>query len=180
MLQTLGKAIIVCIVDFSMVFLVMAGLQAALAIMRRIIERFTPETAPSPIRAEIPEAQSAMLPTPGGQQPVIAAVTAAVHAFTGQPEGAIRIDYIEPLGEHPAAVSEAALLAAITASIQAFTNLPVGQFRIDSIQPLEALAMPSAPTVSPAILTTPQRRLTRVTTDAWKLAGRLELMGTDD
>lgn len=180
MLETLGKAIIVCLVDFTMVFLVMAGLQVALAVMRRLIERPAPEIAPAAVREAIPADQSPLLPAATGQSPIIAAVTAVIHAFTGQPEGAIQIDYIEPMGERPAMPTDSALLAAITASIQAFTNLPVGQFRLDSIQPLEASARPVVPAVAPATFTPPQRRPTRMTTDPWKLAGRLELMGFND
>lgn len=178
MVQQLGKGIIVCIIDFGMVFLVMIGLQVALGIMRKMIERFAglpTEGAPSRQAVESHAAPVA-IPQPVQEQPRIAAITAAVQTFVGQPEGSFRIDYIEPLGERPAVAGDSQI-AAVTAAVQAYTGLAIGQFRIDSIQPLDASAM-AAP-VAMAVIA-PQRRAMRVSTDAWKLAGRLELMGMND
>jgi Na+-transporting methylmalonyl-CoA/oxaloacetate decarboxylase gamma subunit len=134
-MEGLSGGIIVAIVDFLMVFIVLGGLASVLVALRKFVqiwEQPAQETTPS----EIPgESSAPHLETSQEQQThasCVAAITAAIQEFTALPEGAFRIDYIEPLAEVPSVVTYSQI-AAITAAIQQFTGLPEGAFRIDYI-----------------------------------------------
>jgi len=119
-------------------------------------------TQPPTVEAVSAEPESAASTAIGQMKAHIAAIVAAVHEFTGLPVGAIQITNIEALDSASTALADLvaappakAQIAAITAALYEFLAVsPTAPVRITSIKPIR-------------------------TVSAWKMAGRLELMGMD-
>jgi Na+-transporting methylmalonyl-CoA/oxaloacetate decarboxylase gamma subunit len=152
MLEGLSEGFIVAVANFLLVFLILGGLAGILVALRKVVlflEKPVRKTTPEP--AVVPTE-----PEPSSQedqtQPHIVAILAAIHEFTGWPLGSFQIDTIESIQDVP--VPAQSHIAAIAAAIHEFTSMPQGALRIVGIRH-----------IGPA--------------NAWKMAGRLELMGLD-
>jgi Na+-transporting methylmalonyl-CoA/oxaloacetate decarboxylase gamma subunit len=155
-MEGFSGGLIVAVVDFFMVFLVLSGLALAIKGMQGAIALFEPKEQP---KTELPKPEPTPPQTEGpAMKAHIAAIFAAIQEYTGLPAGAFKIDRIEPvdLAMQPiSGIQNKAHVAAIAAAINEYTAMPEGSFRITGIKPLGS------------------------TTNSWKIAGRLELMGTD-
>ena len=95
MLEGFWGGVIVCLVDQTIVFLVLGGLAVAIEFTRRLLERIErPQPAPAaPARAESPPDR--VVGPPRGH---LAAIAAAMHAHLGGSAGSFRIVGIAPAG----------------------------------------------------------------------------------
>jgi len=193
MLQGIGGGLILAIVNFLMVFLVLGGLAGVLTGLKRLIHywetRQSLDAAPS---GQLGAGPAASLEAPQAQEEKkhLAAITAALHEFTSQPAGALRIDSIEPLAEVP--VSQNQPLAVITAALHHYLEVPEGSLAIDSVTPMQTGTQADGQVlaaISAALheyLATPEGsfRIVRIqpvgTMNTWKMAGRLDAMGFDN
>ena len=152
MLEGLSRGFIVAVTNFLTVFLVLGGLAGVLVALRKIVESFekpAQETMPEPPIVS-PEPETSS--QEDQMEPHIVAILAAIQESTGLPLGTFQIDMIEPVQE--VLVSAQPHIAAIAAAIHEFTSMPQGSLRIVGIKHVG-------------------------TANAWKMAGRLELMGLD-
>ena len=96
MLQGFWGGVIVCLVDQTIVFLVLGGLAVTIELTRRLLERIErPQPAPAaPARTDPPPVDRGAGPPRGH----LAAIAAAVHAHLGGSAGSFRI-----VGSAPAA-----------------------------------------------------------------------------
>ena len=152
MLEGFSEGLIVAVANFLLVFLILAGLAGVLVALRKVVlflEKPAQETTPEP-----PVISHETEPSPQEDQiqSHIVAILAAIQEFTGLPLGTFQIDMIEPIQE--VLVSAQPHIAAIAAAIHEFTSMPQGSLRIVGIKHVG-------------------------TANAWKMAGRLELMGLD-
>lgn len=171
MLQDLGTGLIVAIVNFVMVFLVLGGLASVLIGLKHLISyweaRQTPKTPPAST------GPSALPQTPQphqDHQKHLAAVTAALHEFTGQPVGALRIESIEPLAQAPASQNQT--LAVITAALHQFIGNPAGSPATGAVAPIQSSTLATPAGAFPIAGT---HAIGAVNT--WKIAGRLDAVG---
>lgn len=96
MLEGFWGGVIVCVVDQAIVFLVLGGLAAIIAVTRWVLQ-FVERPQPAPPAPGGPGAP-AQAARPGPPRAHLAAIIGAVQAFTGLPEGAFRIAEVTPLG----------------------------------------------------------------------------------
>ncbi len=194
MLQGIGGGIILAIVNFLMVFLVLGGLAGVLIGLKRLIHYWEEQQSlNAPPSGQLDAGPAASLEAPQAQEDKkrLAAITAALHEFTSQPAGALRIESIEPLAEVPASQNQP--LAVITAALHHHLETPEGSLTIDSVTPVQATdtqtVNPLFVAISAALheyLATPEGsfRIVRIqpvgTMNTWKMAGRLDAMGFDN
>jgi hypothetical protein len=100
MLQGFWGGVIVCLVDQTIVFLVLGGLALAILAVRRLLQI---AERPQPAPAAAPPAPPVAPPGAAGRgagpsRAQLAAIVAAVQAATAAPQGAVRIVAIAPLG----------------------------------------------------------------------------------
>lgn len=167
MLEGISGGLIVAIVDFFMVFLVLGGLAGTIVLLRKFVaywqETFgeipaAPEPKAVPAVSQGPGEIPAETPAPVSDiRAQIAAILAALCEFTSLEPGTFKIDKIEPIAtpllSQPVPLNKAHI-AAIAVAIHEFTSMPMGSLQITGI-----------------------KHLSNATT--WKMAGRMELMGTD-
>jgi len=152
MLEGLSEGLIVAVTNFLLVFLILGGLAGVLVALRKValfLEKPAQETAPEPA---VVSHKTEPSPQEDQIQSHIVAILAAIQKFTGWPLGSFQIDTIESIQDVP--VPAQPHIAAVAAAIHEFTSMPQGTLRIVGIKYL-----------GPA--------------NAWKMAGRLELMGLD-
>lgn len=188
-MEGLSGGIIVALVDFLMVFIVLGGLAGVLVVLRRLVQAWEQPPQEEIPPSEIPDESGAPHPETSQEQQTracIAAISVAIQDFTALPEGAFRIDYIEPIAEMPSGVTSPQI-AAITAAVQQFIGLPAGMFRIDYIEPVSPVSHQQSHVVAIAAamheyFSTPRTAFRIVKrhplgiANTWKMAGRLELM----
>lgn len=87
MLQGFWGGVILSIVNQTIVFLVLGGLALAIVLVQKVVHRFESRTARPAIG---PPAAASRAPAPQPKPPV-AAIMAAVHAFSGAAPGTLRI-----------------------------------------------------------------------------------------
>jgi Na+-transporting methylmalonyl-CoA/oxaloacetate decarboxylase gamma subunit len=159
MLEGFTGGIILALIDFFMVFVVLSGLAGTVWLLHKFVVSLegqavspAPESAPAvapPVSSERDEVKAH-----------IAAILAALCEFTSLTPGSFKIDQMVPLDTvlevlQPAqALLPKAHIAAIAIAIHEYTSLPMSSLRITGIKPLGR-------------------------PNAWKMAGRLELMGID-
>ena len=202
-LEGLSGGIIVSLVDFVMVFLILGGLAWAVKGLEKFVifwENKQPAAAPGEPAVQIAPTPESLPPIDVPAH--LAAVTAAICDYTGLTPGSFAITKFEPIGYLAPApgmpVDISAHLAAITAAVSSYTGLKPGTFKIDSIRPLN---MPAWTTFAPSMIAevsaetvaaitaamydflqapTGSLQITGVTpvasANAWKVAGRMELM----
>ena len=190
-LHGIGGGLILAIVNFLMVFLVLGGLASVLIGLKRLLvywedqQRLMKSAPPGHISTT---GRTATSKDPQKQH--MAVITAALHEYTSQPAGALRIESVEPLAEAP--VSTNHTLAVITAALHHYLETPAGSFLVDSVTPIS----PGVQTVNPIYvaisaalheyLATPEGsfRIVRIqpvgAINTWKMAGRFDAMGFDN
>jgi len=94
MLQGFWGGVILSIVNQAIVFLVLGGLALAIVLVRKVVHRFELRTARPAIG---PTAAPPRGPTRQSKPPV-AAIVAAVHAFSGAAPGSLRIVSLRRVG----------------------------------------------------------------------------------
>lgn len=193
MLQGIGGGIILAIVNFLMVFLVLGGLAGVLFGLKRALALWERRqelkaASSSELAADQASLQEAAAQTHHTKQH-LAAITAALHEFTAQPAGTLRIDSVEPLEETPVSQNQAG--AVISAAMHQYLTTPTGSFVIDSVTPVHGGAPPTTAmyaAISAALheyLATPDGtfRIVRIQSAApmntWKMAGRFDALGLD-
>ncbi|GAK58461.1 hypothetical protein U27_05435 [Candidatus Vecturithrix granuli] len=157
MLEGFGGGVIVAIVDFFMVFLVLGGLSAMIMGLERIIAQWERRAAVPSAPPETIPAQKAVAPPEKDQTMTahIAAISAAIQEYTGLAPGSFKIDTITPYETMPAKTLNPAHIAAISAALYEYASLPkAGSFQITGITHLGNVS-------------------------SWKMAGRMELMGSE-
>jgi hypothetical protein len=152
MLEGLSRGFIVAITNFLMVFLVLGGLAGVLVALRKIVEFFGKRSQKPTPEPPTVSAKPEPLSQDDQMEPHLVAILAAIQEFTGLPLGTFQIDMIESV--QGVSVSAQPHIAAIAAAIYEFTSMPQGSLRIIGIKHIG-------------------------TANAWKMAGRLELMGLD-
>ncbi len=199
-LEGLYGGIIVSLVDFAMVFLILGGLAWAVKGLEKFVAFLeAPQSAPKPAMPT-PVIPASMPPIDVPAH--LAAVTAALCDYAGLTPGSFAITKIEPIGylvpAQGAPINVPAHLAAITAAVSSYTGLTPGSFEIDSLTPLNmptwltygsnmavemGAAQVAAITAAISEFTAApvgSLRITGVTpvasANAWKVAGRMELM----
>lgn len=205
-LEGLSGGIIVSLVDFVMVFLILGGLAWAVKGLEKFVafwENKQPASMPGEPVAQVSPTHAASESLPPIDVPAhLAAVTAAICDYTGLTPGSFAITKFEPIGylapAPGAPVDISAHLAAITAAISSYTGLKPGSFKIDSLRPLNMpawmtfaadmtaeISAAQVAAVTAAIYDFLQApagslRITDITpmasANAWKIAGRMELM----
>jgi hypothetical protein len=152
MLEGLSEGFIIAVANFLLVFLILGGLAGVLVALRKVVlflERPAQETTPEPA---IVSHEAELSPQEDQIPSHIVAILAAIQDFTGWQLGSFQIDTIESIQDVP--VPAQPHIAAIAAAIHESTSMPQRTLRIVGIRH-----------VGPA--------------NAWKMAGRLELMGLD-
>lgn len=205
-LEGLSGGIIVSLVDFVMVFLILGGLAWAVKGLEKFVafwENKRPAAVSGEPAAQVVPMPAAPESLPPIDVPAhLAAVTAALCDYTGSTPGAFAITKFEPIGYLApvpgAPVNISAHLAAITAAVSSYTGLQPGTFKIDSFRPLN---MPSWVTYgSDMVAEVSEAQVAAITAamydflhapagslnitgitplesvNAWKVAGRMELM----
>jgi len=204
-LEGLSGGIIVSLVDFVMVFLILGGLAWAVKGLEKFVafweQRQTAAPAEPIAKVEPTPAVPESMP-PIDVPAHLAAVTAAICDYTGLTPGSFAITKFEPIGylapAPGAPVDISTHLAAITAAISSYTGLKPGSFKIDSLRPLNMPAWMTFASDMAAELSAEQvaaitaaiydflqapagsLRIASITpvapVNAWKIAGRMELM----
>ena len=204
-LEGLSGGIIVSLVDFVMVFLILGGLAWAVKGLEKFVafwEMRQTTTPPEPA-ATVEPTSAIPQPMPPIDAPAhLAAVTAALCDYTGLTPGSFAITKFEPIGYLApvpgAPVDISSHLAAITAAVSSYTGLKPGSFKIDSLRPLNMPAWMTFASDMTAEISEAQvaaitaaiydflqapagsLRIAGITpvasANAWKIAGRMELM----
>ncbi len=152
MLEGLSGGLIVAVVNFLMVFLILGGLAGTLVALRKVVQFLEKPTQEMKSESTVITPEPEPLSQENQIKTHIAVIIAAIQEFTGLSPGSFRIDKIEPIEK--ALIAPQLHIAAIAAALHEFTSMPQGAFRIVGIKPIE-------------------------TANAWKMAGRFELMGLD-
>lgn len=202
-LEGLSGGIIVSLVDFVMVFLILGGLAWAVKGLEKFVAFWeNKQPASTPVAQVAPTLAMPEALPPIDVPAHLAAVTAAICDYTGLTPGSFVITKFEPIGYLApvpgAPVDLSAHLAAMTAAISSYTGLQPGSFKIDSLRPLNMpywvthgsnmiaeMSEAQVAAITAAIydfLHAPagSLRITGITpvesVNAWKIAGRMELM----